>query len=55
MTKVPCVHGAFGLGQDPKKNLQAYIFAVVCVARLRAYCEIIYRHTFLFYLFFKEN
>jgi predicted transposase/invertase (TIGR01784 family) len=27
VAKVPCVHGAFGLGQAPKKNLQAYISA----------------------------
>jgi len=44
VAKVPCVHGAFGLGQAPKKNLQAYITTEGFAYPGRGS---IYRHTFV--------
>ena len=48
VAKVPCLHGAFGLGQAPKKNLQAYIYAIIiespgrlCAASLVGYYKIL--------------
>jgi len=41
VAKVPCVHGAFGLGQAPKKNLQAYISTKSIKDALHISCAVV--------------